>query len=317
MKIFISGINGFIGNALIRKILQETNWNVIGIDIEKDRVSSELFNSDRFEFYHGDIGVNAEWIELQIKRCDVVLPLAAVAVPKVYVDNPLKVFDLDFTESLKMVRLAVKYGKRLIFPSSSEVYGRCEDEEFDEINSPLVLGPTDKQRWIYSCSKQLLDRVIHAHGLQDGLQYTLFRPFNWTGPNLDRLSENNIGRSRVATEFISSIIYNRPIVLVDGGLQKRCFLYLDDGIDALMSILRNEGGVADGMIFNLGNPNNVISIRGLAEMLVEFYGEHPRSKDHPFTAGIEEVASEKYYGSGYQDMLKRKPLIKRAQTFLN
>ena len=64
----------------------------------------------------------------------------------------------------------------------------CADAEFDPERSELVLGPINKPRWIYSCAKQLMDRVIHAYGQQEGLDYTLFRPFNWIGAGLDSIN---------------------------------------------------------------------------------------------------------------------------------
>ena len=98
--------------------------------------------------------------------------------------------------------------------------------------STLVLGPIDKQRWIYSCSKQLLDRVIWAYGPEGRLDFTLFRPFNWIGPKLDNIYTAKEGSSRVVTQFLGHILRGEPIKLVDGGTQKRCFTYVDDGIDA-------------------------------------------------------------------------------------
>ncbi|MCP6588143.1 NAD-dependent epimerase/dehydratase family protein, partial [Klebsiella pneumoniae] len=94
------------------------------------------------------------------------------------------------------IRDCVKYDKRIIFPSTSEVYGMCTDKNFDEDTSNLVVGPINKQRWIYSVSKQLLDRVIWAYGDKSGLRFTLFRPFNWMGPRLDNLNAARIGSSR-------------------------------------------------------------------------------------------------------------------------
>jgi nucleoside-diphosphate-sugar epimerase len=317
MRIFILGVNGFIGNALVERILKSTNWLVTGIDIEKDRLEPTMLKDPRFEFYHGDMSISREWVEFQVKRCDVVLPLAAVAIPIVYIENPLLVFELDFLENLHIIQHAVKYKKRLIFPSTSEVYGMVQDEEFDEIKSNLTLGPVKKLRWIYSCSKQLLDRVIHAYSLQQGLQYTIFRPFNWIGPGLDRIhEEHKIGHSRVVTQFISDTIFNKPIHLVDGGEQRRCFTYLEDGIDGLMKILENNGGKADGRIFNLGNPDNDLSIRELASLLIKLYSEHPRSKKYPFTAGTNIVEGKKHYGEGYQDVPVRKPSIRKAKHLL-
>ena len=125
------------------------------------------------------------YTKLYDKKCDVVLPLVAIATPASYTREPLRVFELDFEANLDIVRKCVRYGKRVLFPSTSEVYGMSSDASFDEENSNLVLGPIHKQRWIYSCSKQLLDRVIYAYGQQQGLHFTLFRPFNWIGPKLD------------------------------------------------------------------------------------------------------------------------------------
>ncbi|MGD0238483.1 MAG: bifunctional UDP-4-keto-pentose/UDP-xylose synthase, partial [Syntrophorhabdales bacterium] len=235
MKVLILGINGFIGNSLSEKILSETDWELYGMDIREDKL--EKCHGQRcFHFVEGDISINKEWVEYHIKKCDVVLPLVAIATPATYVKEPLKVFELDFEQNLQIVRLCQKYGKRLIFPSTSEVYGMCPDKEFDEDTSPLVTGPIRMQRWIYSASKQLLDRVIWAYGFQRGLKFTCFRPFNWIGPKLDDLTlePEKEGSSRVVTQFISSLFRGDTIKLVDGGMQKRCFTYVDDGIACLM-----------------------------------------------------------------------------------
>jgi nucleoside-diphosphate-sugar epimerase len=81
------------------------------------------------------------------------------------------VFELDFEANLPIVRSAAKYGKHLVFPSTSEVYGMCHDEEFDPEESELICGPINKPRWIYSCAKQLMDRVIWGYGME-GLNFT-------------------------------------------------------------------------------------------------------------------------------------------------
>jgi nucleoside-diphosphate-sugar epimerase len=317
MRVLIIGVNGFIGNALVKRILKETDWQVAGIDIDKDRLNADCLSNPKFEFYHGDITINRDWVEFQVKRSDVVLPLAAVAVPKFYVENPLMVFELDFLENLKIIQHCAKYKKRIVFPSTSEVYGMCADKEFDEESSNLVTGPINKHRWIYSNAKQLLDRVIHAYGFEQKLNYTLFRPFNWIGPHLDRIDEKKIGNSRVLTQFVTSVVHNREITLVDGGLQRRSFLYLDDGISGLLKILQRNDERTFQKIFNLGNPENEISIQELAKMTVDYYQQHPRSKTHPFTAGITERSSATFYGAGYQDVSSRMPSIARAKTFLD
>jgi UDP-4-amino-4-deoxy-L-arabinose formyltransferase/UDP-glucuronic acid dehydrogenase (UDP-4-keto-hexauronic acid decarboxylating) len=315
MKVLILGVNGFIGSHLSERIMKETDWNVYGMDLGDNKLKT-VINNSRFHFIEGDIAVNKEWIEYHIKKCDVVLPLVAIATPKTYVERPLTVFELDFEENLRIIRQCVKYGKRVIFPSTSEVYGMSTDEAFDEYNSKLILGPIPMQRWIYSCSKQLLDRVIWAYGQHNNLDFTLIRPFNWIGPRLDSLETAKEGSSRVVTQFIASLVFKSPIALVDGGMQSRSFTYIDDGIAALMKILKNEDGKASGQIFNIGNPANNISIKDLAYKLLEMFKKHPNhKKDKSFSKIIVKPSGE-FYGQGYQDIQTRVPSIKNAKKRL-
>ena len=315
MKVLIVGVNGFIGNALTEKILNHTDWEVYGMDLASDRLEHSL-DSSRFHFLEGDVSINKEWIEYHVKKCDVVLPLVAIATPISYVQDPLRVFELDFEENLSIVRDCVKYKKRVIFPSTSEVYGMCTDKAFDEDESLLVLGPIRMQRWIYACSKQLLDRVIWAYGEKQGLQFTLIRPFNWIGPKLDSLNTPKEGSSRVVTQFIANLVKGEPIQLVGGGRQRRAFTYLDDGIDCLLKIIENKNRACDGEIFNIGNPKNDATIRTLAERLKALYARHPLRKTSKKVSPIIVTSEKKYYGKGYQDISFRCPSIRKAQKIL-
>ena len=314
-KVLILGVNGFIGNHLTERLLDDGKYDVYGLDIGNDAIA-RFADHPHFHFVEGDISIHTEWIEYHIRKCDVILPLVAIATPIEYTRNPLRVFELDFEENLKIVRYCVKYGKRIIFPSTSEVYGMCDDKEFDEDNSRLIVGPINKQRWIYSVSKQLLDRVIWAYGQKEGLKFTLFRPFNWMGPRLDTLNSARIGSSRAITQLILNLVEGTPIKLVDGGAQKRCFTDIVDGIEALFRIIENKGGLCDGQIINIGNPENEASIRELAESLLKHFEAHPLRHHFPAFAGFNEVESRSYYGQGYQDVSHRKPSIRNAQRLL-
>ena len=315
MRILILGVNGFIGNALTRRILTTTDWEVFGLDVGSERIA-EFLGEPRFRFLEGDIAINREWIEYHVKKADVVLPLVAIATPSAYVKAPLSVFELDFEENLRIVKMAGKYGTRVVFPSTSEVYGMCPETEFDEDTSPLVYGPIRKERWIYSASKQLLDRVIWAMGHSQGLRFTLFRPFNWYGPHLDDVDAPKEGSSRVLTQFLHNILYGKPIKLVDGGKQRRCFTFVEDGIDALMTILVNEKGRADGEIFNIGNPGGDLSIHGLAHLLVDAVARYPKFAPLAKKAKIVTVSAKEYYGENYQDITTRVPSIRKAERLL-
>ena len=282
-RILILGVNGFIGHHLSKRILATTDWQVFGMDMQNDRIE-DVLEEPRFHFFEGDITINREWIEYHIRKCDTVLPLVAIATPATYVKEPLRVFELDFEANLPIVRACVRHKKRLVFPSTSEVYGMSPDRQFDPEASPLVYGPISKQRWIYACSKQLMDRVIWAYGEKEGLDFTLFRPFNWIGSGLDSLATAKEGSSRVVTQFFGHI-------------------------DALMAIIANKAGIASRKIFNVGNPKNNISVRELAETMVKLALEYPEYRTAARKVRIVKTTAERYYGRGYQDVQNRVPKI--------
>ena len=191
----------------------------------------------------------------------------------------------------------------------------CHDEEFDPEHSELVCGPINKPRWIYSNAKQLMDRVIWGYGME-GLNFTLFRPFNWIGAGLDSIHTAKEGSSRVVTQFFGHIVRGEAISLVDGGAQKRAFTYIDDGIDALVRIIANVDGVATGKIYNIGNPVNNYSIRELAHMMLDLAADYPEYADAVRRVRIVETTSGAYYGEGYQDVRNRVPKIANTSAEL-
>jgi nucleoside-diphosphate-sugar epimerase len=314
-KILILGVNGFIGHHLSKRIIASTPWDVYGMDMGTDRIA-DLLEEKRFHFFEGDITINKEWMEYHIRKCDTVLPLVAIATPATYVKEPLRVFELDFEANLPIVRACVKHRKRLIFPSTSEVYGMSRDREFDSDTSNLVLGPINKPRWIYSCAKQLMDRVIWAYGMEQQLDFTLFRPFNWIGAGLVSINTPKEGSSRVITQFLGHIVRGEPIKLVDGGQQKRSFTYIDDGINALLKIIQNPQAVASGKIYNIGNPKNNLSVRRLAELMLKKALKYDEYRSHAKRVRIVNVAAAAYYGKGYQDVQNRVPQIANTRREL-
>ena len=309
-KLLILGVNGFIGHHLSEAVMRETDWHVYGMDLESDRVA-QLLDNKRFHYFEGDITINREWVEYHIRKCDVLLPLVAIATPASYISNPLGVFELDFEANLPLIRQCVKHNKRVVFPSTSEIYGMSADPEFHPYDSALVLGPIPKSRWIYSCSKQLLDRIIWAYG-DHGLDFTLFRPFNWIGPGLDRMQTPKEGSSRVLTQFLGNIVRGEDIRLVDGGAQRRCFTYVSEGVDCLLRIIANPNGVASRRIYNVGNPDNDLSVRQLAELMLDVARSIEPYATSAAKVRLVDVSAQKYYGAGYQDVQSRVPWIKNT-----
>jgi nucleoside-diphosphate-sugar epimerase len=307
LNILILGANGFIGSHLIEGILEKTGWRVNAFDLISTNLEKHK-DEARFSFTKGDIFTDDEWMKDAIEKSDAVLPLAGIAKPAYYLSKPLWTFELDFEQNLKIVRMCADAGKRVIFPSTSEVYGMSADTVLKEDESPLIVGPICKMRWIYSCGKQMMDRVIAAYGQERGLRYTLFRPFNWIGPRLDTFKDAEERTARSITQMVYDILSGRPVTLVNGGAQQRSFTYISDGIAALMAIIGNERG-ANGRIFNIGNPANNVSIKELARLVIDVMKNITSFRDAAERATLTVKPAEEYYGNGYDDMQNRVPSI--------
>ena len=315
VKLFVTGVNGFIGTHLLESILTKTDWHVSGFDISESNLLPYECRS-HFTFHKGDIFKADKELEEEVIKADVVIPLAGIAKPAYYIKKPVWTFELDFEQNLKMVRLCAKYGKRIIFPSTSEVYGMSGDAELKEDESPLIVGPIVKMRWIYSCSKQMMDRMIVAYGQEQGLQYTLFRPFNWIGPRLDTFKDAENHSARSVTQILYDVIHRRKVSLVNGGEQRRSFTWVGDGVEGLMKIIENKNNRADDEIFNIGNPANNYSVKELAELVIDEAKKFPKFREAAENTVLEIIPSAAYYGKSYDDMQNRVPSVKKMEQKL-
>ncbi len=310
-KVLILGANGFIGSHLCEKILEHTDWEICALDVGSHNLSGVL-ESPRVEFVESPMGSAWDWIRDRAREAFAVVPLAGIARPARYIEDPLYTYELDFEENLKVVRICADLNRWVIFPSTSEVYGMCPDRELKEDESNLVLGPIRNVRWIYSCSKQMMDRVIWAMGISKGLPFTLFRPFNWIGPRQDdpRTPKGN----RLVPQMLGNIIRREPIRLVNGGHQRRSFTDIEEGVMGILSILRNPDA-AVGEIFNLGNPRNNHSVREVALALVRAASRIP-GYEYALEIPLVEVSGEEHYGKGYEDVQDRLPSVDKAASKL-
>ena len=328
MKILCLGAGGFIGSHLVSRLLQDQH-EVVAIDLYDDKVQ-EFLSNPRLTYSIQDIRSPGWDLEEYVREADLVIDLIAYANPGLYIQIPLEVFKLNFTENLRIAETCVKYGKRLIQFSTCEVYGRTvasiegvrlEDPEdpklatFSEDKSEFILGPVNKHRWIYACAKQLLERVLHAYGLEKDFNYTIIRPFNFIGPKIDFLLMEKEGIPRVFSFFMDALINGTKMELVDGGHARRCYTYIDDAIECTARIVENPGGVCDKQIFNIGNPGNEVSMRQLAEMMRDIYAKKFRKPEVPLPE-IVDVSGLEFYGEGYDDSNRRIPDSSKARKLL-
>jgi UDP-apiose/xylose synthase len=257
--------------------------------------------------------------------------LAAICNPSLYNTRPLEVIDVNSFGSLQLVALCAENGARLLYFSTSEVYGRTagslqgtSGERIDadpaqallrEDESPLILGPVSAQRWCYACAKQLMERTVFAFGKERGLNYTIVRPFNFIGPRMDFLPGiDGEGVPRVLACFLSALIAGTPLQLVDGGHNRRAFTYIGDAIDACIKILERPDA-AKGQIFNIGNPANETTIADLAALMMRLWNELvPDGSDK--ASAVRTVTAADFYGQGYEDSDRRVPDIRKARAML-
>ncbi|GHV43053.1 hypothetical protein FACS1894187_25460 [Synergistales bacterium] len=158
--------------------------------------------------------------------------------------------------------------------------------------------------------------MIFAYGQEEGLKFSIFRPFNWVGPRLDSFKDARKRTARSVTQIIYDVLHRGVVSLVNGGEQKRSFTWVGDGIDGLMAIIANEGSKADGQIFNIGNPANNCSIRELAEMLIAEMKLTPAFRERAEKAELSSVQASNYYGDAYDDMRNRVPSVLKMGELL-
>ncbi len=307
MKILLLGAGGFLGSHIVEALVDQGTHEVVGLDLNAEKL--EGIEGPNFEFVHGDVRTSKQVTDL-IVGSDVVVDLVSYANPSIYVEEPLEVFDLNFRSNLAVADLCVQHEVRLIQFSTSEVYGQPLGPTYQEDHSPLVMGPVTKQRWIYAASKQLLERVLHAYGLQDRLDYTIIRPFNVIGSRLDYLvPAGTIGGPRVFSHYMSALLTGGPMYVVNGGHAHRTFTHVGDAKSAFIALLEHPG--ASREIFNLGNPGNDIAIRDLAVLMKELFEEMTGA-----TPGNElvEIDGEAFYGEGYEDTNRVPPDVSKLQA---
>lgn len=313
-RVLILGVNGFIGNHLSERLLRDGRYEVHGMDIGSDAIE-RLKADPHFHFVEGDIGIHSEWLEYHVKKCDVVLPLVAIATPIEYTRNPLRVFELDFEENLRIVRYCVKYGKRVVFPSTSEVYGMCQDPDFDE---PLEPGGRADQQ----AALDLLGVQAVARPGDLGL-----RP---AGPALHPVPSVQLDGPAPGPPGFGAdrqLAGDHPAHPAPGrrhadppGRRRRA--------EALLHRRRrrHRGPRADHR-----QPRRPLRRADRQHRQPGQRGEHPparrgtaapvrgpplRAQFPPF-AGFREVESRSFYGDGYQDVAHRKPSIDNARRLLD
>ena len=295
MKILITGGAGFLGSHLSDAFLARGDEVTI-LDVGGDLKVRHNLSNPRFHYVRDSV-LNADILDGLILRSDLVYHLAAVVGVEHYVGDPYEVLNVNINGTQAVLKLAYKYNRKVVFSSTSEVYGRNPKVPFAE-DDERVLGSTRIDRWCYSTSKAVAEHFCFAyHRL--GLPVVILRYFNVYGPRLDKI---DVGR--VITIFMGQVLRGDPVTVIGDGKQTRCFTYIDDAIRATV-----EAGLSDrvvGEIFNVGT-NVETSILELAESMIRIAGSPSK---------VTFLPQESVYGESYEDVPRRVPSVQRMHEIL-
>jgi UDP-glucose 4-epimerase len=297
MKVLITGGGGFIGSHLAEGHLKRGD-QVWSLDTGMNLKVRHLLGHPQFHYVKASV-LDEGAMEAFVIRADLVYHHAAVVGVEHYVDDPFNVLNVNILGTLNLLRLAHRHGKRLVFASTSEVYGRNPKVPWKE-EDDRVLGATTTDRWCYSTSKAAGEHYAWAF-LRMGLEVSVVRYFNVFGPRLDKI---DVGR--VITIFMGQILRNEPLTIIGDGKQTRCFTYIDDAVRGTMAAGLKKQAI--GGVFNIGDDRET-TILELAEKMLRISGRDPKKN-------LKFVKQEQIYGSRYEDIPRRVPDITKMKRVL-
>jgi UDP-apiose/xylose synthase len=317
-RIAVLGAGGFIGSHLVPALLASREAvELTAVDLTFRKLDTR---DPRLRLVEAPIDRPGLLDEIT-SRASVVVSLTALCNPSLYNTRPLDVIDASYTDLVPLVKLCATRGVRLVHFSTCEVYGRRALDAhgtptltMNEESTGMFFGPVDRERWTYACAKQLLERVIWAHGAHGGLDFTIVRPFNVIGPRMDFVpGVDGDGVPRVLASFMSALMRGEDLQLVDGGEQRRSFISIADFVEAVVRVV-DRGAACRRQILNLGNPANELSVRELGQVLAAAYASRVTGAA---PARFREVTAEELYGPGYDDSEQRIPDIAKARRLLS
>jgi UDP-glucose 4-epimerase len=300
VRYLITGGAGFIGGHLVEALLADENNEVVVLDNLSTGSLANLeavMSDERLTFVEADI-VQLDDLGDYVKNVDVIYHLAAAVGVELVVNEPAQTIVTNVHGTENVIKAAVKYGKRVIVASTSEVYGKSFKKKFKETDDLLIGCPTHS-RWSYACSKLLDEFYLMAYCHSAELRGTVVRFFNTVGPR----QTGQYGM--VIPRFVSNALEGKKISVYGTGDQTRCFCHVFDTVRALLALA--DCPESHGQIYNIGSQESV-SIQKLAETIIEKLGS---------ASEIIKVSYEDAYEKGFEDMLHRAPDIQKIQEILD
>lgn len=298
MKILITGGAGFIGSHLSEALLGRGDEVSVLDDLSTGSVANvqHLRDNPKFTLRVGsclDTPLVAELVDL----ADVTVHLAAAVGVRLIVERPVHTIETNVRATEVVLEAAARKGKKVLVASTSEVYGKSPKVPFSE-GDDISLGPTDRSRWAYACSKALDEWLAFAYGREKDLPVVIARFFNTVGPR-------QTGRyGMVLPTFVRQALAGEPITVYGDGTQSRCFGHVADAVRSVLGLLDHPDAV--GQVFNVGNDEEV-TIQRLAELVKEASGSSSEIRLIPY---------DEAYAEGFQDMPRRVPDVTKLEALI-
>ncbi len=298
MRVLITGGAGFVGSHLAEALLDRGD-EVFALDnLSTGSIDNitHLKSNPRFH-YTIDTVTNEPVLAEMIDRSDVVVHLAAAVGVKLIVEAPVHTIETNVHGTEVVLKHAAKKRKLVLIASTSEVYGKSTNVPFRE-DADLVLGPSDKHRWAYACSKLIDEFLALAYWKERKLPVIIVRLFNTVGPR----QTGQYGM--VIPTFVRQALAGQPITVFGDGAQSRSFTYVGDVVRAVVALIDEPRAI--GQVFNIGNGHE-ISISDLAERIRSKTGSR---------SDIVKIPYDQAYEAGFEDMPRRVPDISKVRALV-
>lgn len=298
MKILITGGAGFVGSHLADRFIADGHSVTVIDDLSTGRYSNvaHLEGHENFRLLI-DTVLDQRLMEELIREADRVFHMASAVGVRLIMEQPVRTIETIFHGTDVVLKFCSRYRKRVLIPSTSEVYGKGASVPFRE-GDDLLTGATDKHRWAYACAKTLDEFLALAHWKETRLPVVVVRLFNTVGPR----QTGQYGM--VVPRFVGAALRGEPITVYGDGMQSRCFGHVADVTEGLVKML--ETPACFGQVINIGNDEEV-TILELAKKAIELTGSKSEIRFIPYSEA---------YGDGFEDMRRRVPGLEKARRLI-
>ena len=299
MKYLITGGAGFIGSHIVEELLKRNSEIFVLDDLSTGSLLNvkDFLRNENFHIFIDTI-LNEHITAELVRRSDFVFHLASVVGVKRVMENPIDSLIINILGTHNVLKSCVKYNKKVLITSTSEIYGKNKNVPFNE-ETDIVIGSTKKKRWSYACSKAIDEFLAFAYNEEQNLSVIIVRLFNTVG------SRQTDKYGMVIPKFVKQALKNEVITVFGDGNQTRCFISVKDVVETLLKLIEKKEAYGD--VFNVGSDEEV-KIKDLSFKIKEITG----SKSE-----IKFISPEKIYTSGFEDMERRVPDTSKIKKIID